>query len=102
MFEESEAANDKGFWESFDAMKLTRLDDKRWKAEIEYRNKDQKKEHKSFEGTLAEIRKKVQAEKDLPQNERMHLLHALNPNGSVFEFHSPPFGPNGSNLRDGP
>jgi hypothetical protein len=98
MWEEAQARNDEHVWESFDALKLTRLDDKRWRAEIDYRGKDQKKEHKSFEGTLQEIRKNVRAEKDLPQNERTHLLRALSPNGPMFEFPNQPFGPNG-NLR---
>jgi hypothetical protein len=70
--------DDATIWESFDAMKLTRLDNNRWRAEIEYRSKDGKKEHKTFEGTRDEIRKSIQAEKDLPANERRHLLRSLN------------------------
>jgi hypothetical protein len=93
MFEEFESTNDGAAWESFDALKLTRLDEKRWRAEIEYRSKEGKKEHKTFEGTRAEIRKDIQADDDLPASERTHLLRALNLHEPVFEFHFPPFGP---------
>jgi membrane-associated protease RseP (regulator of RpoE activity) len=102
MFEESEMKDDGKGWESFDAIKLTRIDSKRWKAEIEYRTKDQKKEQKSFEGTLSEIRKDIQAEKDLPPNERTQLIRALNPHEPVFEFHFPPFDRNGSSPQERP
>jgi hypothetical protein len=65
------------------------LDDKKWRAEIEYRTKDGKKEQKKFEGTREEIRKAIQNDKDLPANERRHLLRAMNV-GQPFEFHFPP------------
>ena len=52
-------------------MKLTRLDAKRWRAEIDYRSKEGKKEHKTYQGTREEIRKDIQADKD-----RMNALAA--------------------------
>lgn len=79
-----------GFWESFDELRLTRTDDKHWHAIIDYRNKDGKKEEKSFKGTREEIRKAIEAEKDLPANERTHLLNALNMRVPSFEFYFPP------------
>lgn len=88
--EESESISDNGAWESFDAMKLTRVDNTHWRAEIEYRDKDGKKEHKSFEGTREQLRKDIRAEKDLPANERGHLLRAINAHEPIFEFHFPP------------
>jgi PDZ domain len=90
MFKDFESANkDDSGWESFDGMKLSRLDDKHWKAEIEYRSKDGKKDAKSFSGTREEIRKDIDAQKDLPVNERRHLLRALNLHDPIFEFHVP-------------
>jgi hypothetical protein len=93
MFDESELRRDHPAWTSFDALKLTRLDSQRWRAEIEYRNKEGKPEKKTFEGTRDELRKDLLAEKDLPENERNHLLRALNLHEPVFEFHFPPIGP---------
>jgi membrane-associated protease RseP (regulator of RpoE activity) len=90
IFEQSESKNGGSAWESFDSLKLSRQGDKGWHAEIDYRTKDGKKEHKVFNGTREEIRKAVQAEKDLPANERNHLLRALNLHNPVFEFHIPP------------
>jgi hypothetical protein len=89
-------------WDSFEALKLTRLDAHHWRAEIEYRSREGKKEHRTFEGTREEIRKDIQAEKDLPDNERTHLLRALNLHEPVFEFHFPPFDPMGPRWRDQP
>lgn len=102
MFEESGSPGERPAWGSFDALKLTRLDEKRWRAEIEYRSKEGAKEKKTFEGTRAEIRKDIQAEKDLPANERAHLLRALNLHEPVFEFHFPPFGPTAPGSSDHP
>jgi membrane-associated protease RseP (regulator of RpoE activity) len=90
-FEENEERNDSG-WGSFDEMKLTKTDANHWKAEIAYRNKDGKKETKNFSGTRDEIKKAIQSEKDLPKEEQMHLLRALNLHPPVFEFHFPAFG----------
>ena len=91
IFEEFESKKGSPGWESLDGLKLTRLDANRWRAEIDYRSKEGKKEHKTFEGTREEIRKDIQAAKDLPANEQSHLLRALNLHEPVFEFHFPPF-----------
>lgn len=95
MFEEHDGGHEGPAWESFESMKLTRLDTKRWRAEIDYHVQDGKKEHKTFEGTHEEIRKDILAAKDLPDHERHHLLRALDLHDPVFEFHFPPFGPVG-------
>jgi len=89
-------------WETFDAMKLSRLDNNRWRAEIEYRAKDGKKEHKTFEGTREEIRKDIQATNDLPPDEGAHLLRALDAQNRIFEFHFPPTAPKGRDGRNSP
>jgi len=64
-------------WESFDSLTLKKLDGNRYRAEINYLNEDGKKEHHQFEGTREEIRSQVKAEKDLPANEREHILRGL-------------------------
>jgi len=102
IFEESEARTGGSAWESFDALKLTRLDANRWRAEIEYRSKEGKKERKAFEGTRAEIRKMVQEEKDMPANEQGHLLRTLNLHPPVFEFYFPHFDQIGPPFKDHP
>jgi membrane-associated protease RseP (regulator of RpoE activity) len=89
MFGEMEGKQDNSAWEAFDSMKLSRLDDKRWRAEIAYTAKDGKKENKTYEGTREEIQKDVIADKNLPANERAHLLRALNFHGPAFNFHFP-------------
>jgi len=89
-FEQFQRRNDNSSFELIDGMKLTRVDKDHWRAEIDYRTKDNKKEHKSFEGTRDEIRKDIQSAKDLPANEKSQLLHSLNldpsPFGAGFPF----------------
>jgi hypothetical protein len=68
-------------WKSFDSLTLKKLDDNRYRAEIDYLDKDGQKQHHRFEGTREEIRSQIQAEKDLPSDEREHLLRGLNLQG---------------------
>jgi len=94
--------DDPSAWDSFDAMKLSRLDGKRWHAEVEFRAKDGKKERKVFEGTREELRKNIMGEKDLPANERRHLLRALNLQMPGFDFRFGPGGPLGPGTSNQP
>jgi membrane-associated protease RseP (regulator of RpoE activity) len=89
MFEENEVLNGDKKWTTFDSMKLTRSEDNKWSAEIEYRTKDGKKESKKFSGTRQELRKQIQEEKNLPDTEKHHLLRALNLQPPIFEFEIP-------------
>jgi hypothetical protein len=89
LFEETESRNGESGWDAFDAMKLTRTDANHFQASIEYRSRERKKEAKNFSGTREEIRKAIDADKDLPGNERNHLLRALNLHNPIFEFHFP-------------
>ena len=64
-------------WTTFKSLTITKLDDDRYRAEIEYRDRDQKALHRKYEGTREEIRKSIEADKDLPADERAHLLRSL-------------------------
>jgi len=64
-------------WESFDSMNLKSLGDHRFQVQIRYVGKDGKMETHKFEGTREEIHSAIMAEKDLPANERSHLLNSL-------------------------
>jgi len=67
-FEDFDSKLNSKFWDTFDALRLTRIDDKTWSAEIDFRAKDGKKESRAYKGTREEIRKAIEAEKDLPAN----------------------------------
>ena len=88
------AENEKG-WESLDSLSLKNLGNHRFQVEIRYLDKKGKMEHRSFEGTREEIRKDIQAQKDLPANERAHLLGSLSlpddelPVGFPTAFYTP-------------
>ncbi len=69
---------DDSHWTQFDSMTLTRTDNNRFKAEIKFRDDQGKTDSRTFEGTRDEIRRDILAEKQLPADERQHLLHALN------------------------
>ncbi len=75
-FTETTAEQDDS-WRSFDSMTLTRLDANRFKADIQYRDKSGKMTSHSFRGTRDELRKDINAERDLPPSERGHLLRAI-------------------------
>jgi hypothetical protein len=78
MFRSSQPRNPDASWESFDSMTLRKTGDNRFKVEIQYLDKTGKKtERHSFEGTREEIRRDIEAEKNLPANEREHLLRGL-------------------------
>jgi hypothetical protein len=83
-------------WESFDSMTLKSLGDHRFQVEIRYLGTDGKLETHKFEGTREEIHSAVMSEKDLPANERSHLLNGLdlpNRESPTLGFH--PMGPAG-------
>jgi hypothetical protein len=89
-------------WESFDAMTLSNLGNKRFKAEISYRDDHGKVEHKQFEGTRQEIRGAIEREKDLPTIEENQLLRTLDSKPRIFDFLFPQFSirPQGTVLWD--
>jgi hypothetical protein len=77
--------NSDASWESFDSMTLRKIGDHRFKVEIQYLDKSGKKEQHAFEGTREEIRRDIAAEKDLPANERNHLLSSLGLTNDEFD-----------------
>jgi hypothetical protein len=90
-FARTEAMKGNQGWESFDALKMTRVNDKSWHVEIDYRSKDGKKEHKVFDGTREQLHKDIRAEKDLPAAEQNHLLRALDLREPTLDFPFPSF-----------
>ncbi|QDU74638.1 Putative serine protease HtrA [Bremerella volcania] len=91
--EKEKQKEDAGDWTSFDSLTLRKLDDNHYRAEIEYLAKNGKKEHHKFEGTRDEIKGQIKAEKDLPDNEKEHLLRGLDMHEPVIpDFrYGPPF-----------
>lgn len=87
-FFEKDRNNEHG-WTNFEGMKLSRTGEHTFSAEIEYKNKEGKKETKKFAGSREEIRKAIQNDKDMPHEDREHLLRALNMGSHIFEFHLP-------------
>ena len=77
-------------WEGFSSMKVSRVADHNWRAEIEFAAKDGKKVNREFTGTREEIRTAIHADKELPVRERVHLLRALGFHLPVFELHFSP------------
>jgi len=76
-------------WENFDSLNLKKLGDDKFRAEVHYLDKAGKAQQHVFEGTREEIKKAIDAKKDLKPIERDHLLRSLNlPNhdGDVSDF----------------
>lgn len=64
-------------WENFDSLTLKKLGENKFRAEVQYLDKDGKPRKHVFEGTRDELRKAIIAEKDLKATERAHLLHVF-------------------------
>lgn len=64
-------------WEAFDSLTLRKTGDNKFKVEIQYLDKAGKVQRHAFEGSRDEIRRDIDAEKDLPASERQHLLSGL-------------------------
>jgi len=76
-------------WGSFDSMSLSRVGDDQFKAEIKYRDDNGKIETHTFQGTREELRNDIEGEKDLPANERNHLLRSLDLARRPFDLEFP-------------
>jgi len=88
-------------WESFDSMTLKSLGDHRYKVDIGYETQAGKIEHRAFEGTREEIHRDIMVQKDLPINEREHLLRSLDMPGTDFQFGFPVYtAPDGRVIWD--
>ncbi|PQO41146.1 S1C family serine protease [Blastopirellula marina] len=83
------AMNDQSQWSSFDSLTIKSLGDQRYQAQVSYLDNLGKVESLKFEGTRDEIRQDITSRSDLPQNERGHLLRALNMSGERIEFDAP-------------
>ena len=74
----SSPSNEAGLdWQSFDSLTLKKLDNDRFKVEIQYLDKSGKRQSHKFEGSREDIHTSIKNEKNLPDNERSHLLRAL-------------------------
>lgn len=83
------AAQDNAGWESFDSMSLKSLGDNRFKVDIGYETEDGKVVNRTFTGTREQIRNDIVAEKNLPAEERAHLLRSLDMPGADFQLDFP-------------
>lgn len=81
--------DDQTQWSSFDSLTIKSLGDHRYQAQVSYLDNLGKVESLKFEGTRDEIRQDITSRSDLPQNERGHLLRALNMSGERIEFDAP-------------
>ncbi len=84
-------------WENFDSLSLKKLDANRFRAEISCFDKDGKTRKHTFEGTREELRKQIESEKDLSEDERDQMLDGLDLH-SQFQFPAFPDAPFASPL----
>ena len=74
---------------SFDSLTLSRTDKNHYKVEIKYRDDKGKLETHDFQGLRDQIRNDIDAEKDLPANERDQLLRAISLSRNPWETSYP-------------
>lgn len=65
-------------WENFDSLTIKKLDDNKYRTEVQYLDTAGKMQKHVFEGTREEIKKSIENEKDLKPAERAHLLRSMN------------------------
>lgn len=88
-------------WASFDSLSLRKLGGDRFRVEIGYETENGSIQHRVFEGTHEQIRQDIQAQKDLPDDERKDLLQSLDfPVENWGAFPSAIFGPEGDVVWD--
>jgi len=75
--------------ESFDALSIERTGKDQFKAEIKFRDNQGKIDARTFQGTRAEIRKDILAQRDLPRSERRQLLGSLRLPMELFPASAP-------------
>jgi hypothetical protein len=75
--------------ENFDSMTLKKLGDDKFRAEVQYLDKNGKTQKHTFEGTRDEIRKAIEEHNDLKPAEKAHLLRSLNLHGPLDDISLP-------------
>lgn len=86
---ERDRQNDPQPWATFESLTISKLADGRYQAKIEFRDADSELLHREYTGTRDDIRQAIQKDKDLPEDERQHLLRSLDqqaPLGLPFAF----------------
>jgi membrane-associated protease RseP (regulator of RpoE activity) len=71
-------------WERFESLNLEKTGKDQFKVTISYRNEKGEAERHEFKGTREEIAKDIRNVKDLPRDERHHLLSALDMNSMML------------------
>ncbi len=67
----------KASWETFKSMTLNKKEDGTYTLKLEYKDADNKEIHREYTGTREEVKKAIEEDKELPDDEREHLLRSL-------------------------
>ena len=76
-------------WKSFDALTLTQTSKNHFKVQIKYHDAKGKSQSCTYQGTRKQIRKDIDAQKDLPVNQRATLLRAMAMSSQPLEMDFP-------------
>jgi serine protease Do len=63
--------------ERFESLSLKKVDDQHFQLELKFTDKDGKMQTRDLAGTRDDIRKKIEADKSIPKDERQYVLRAL-------------------------
>lgn len=75
--EERERQNDPLPWARFESLAIRKLENGKYQAEIDFRDENGEALHREYTGSREEIRKALEQDEALPQDERQHLLRSL-------------------------
>lgn len=77
----------KSKWESFKSMSIKQEPDGTYKVHVEFRDGDKNEISRDYVGSREEIRTAIKEDKDLPEDERQHLLRSLDKQDEpIFNF----------------
>lgn len=82
--------NDPVTWSKFQSMSVTKSSGGIYTAKVEYNDNNEKKIRREFTGTRKEIRDEINADKELPEATKEHLLRTLDQQTpDMFRFNCP-------------
>lgn len=86
-FNNNSMARDSMAWDSFESVQVNTLPDGRYRAEVSFKNNDNKTQTFTFEGEREVIIEQINNQSDLPLDKKNSLLNALQMNPDPFFNH---------------
>jgi len=71
------SVEEKDLWADFEALSIRKTGPSQFEVSLDYRGSDDKAVHRSFSGSLEQIRETIESDRELPEAARQRLLRTL-------------------------